>query len=109
VLSYMTWMLLATFVASMIYGGVMLRLKGATLGKLALGISVRLRERPGQLPWSAILTRQLVQHGVMLTAVLPLLYLCASWFVYLDDLYPLLDKNRQALHDKAARTNVVAG
>ena len=91
----------------MIYGSLMLRFKGATLGKMALGISVRLRERPGRMPWSAIVVRLLVQQGVLLTAVLPLLYLVLSWFPYLDNLYPLWDRRRQAIHDKAAKTNVV--
>ena len=104
-----TWSLLATFVAWMIYSSLMLRFKGATLGKMALGISVRLRERPGQMPWLTIFVRLLVQQGVLLTAPLPLLYLALSWFPYLDNLYPLWDKHRQAIHDKAAKTNVVIG
>jgi uncharacterized RDD family membrane protein YckC len=104
-----TWSLLAGFIAWMVYGSLMLRFKGATLGKMALGISVRLRERPGRMPWSAILVRLLVQQGVLLTAPLPLLYLALGWFPYLDNLYPLWDKQRQALHDKAAKTNVVIG
>jgi uncharacterized RDD family membrane protein YckC len=104
-----TWSLLATFVAWMVYGSLMLRFKGATLGKMALGIRVRLRERPGPMPWSAIFVRLLVQQGVLLTAPLPLLYFALSWFPYLDNLYPLWDKHRQAIHDKAAKTNVVAG
>ncbi|HWL98688.1 MAG TPA: RDD family protein [Nocardioidaceae bacterium] len=107
VLPMVTWTALATFVAWMVYGSLMLRFKGATLGKMALGISVRLRERPGRMPWSAIVVRLLVQQGVLLTAALPLLYLVLSWFPYLDNLYPLWDRRRQAIHDKAAKTNVV--
>lgn len=60
-----TWTALATVVAWMIYGPLMLRFKGATLGKMALGISVRFRERPGRMPWSAIVVRLLVQQGVL--------------------------------------------
>ena len=36
-----------------------------------------------------------------------MLYLVLSWFPYLDNLYPLWDRRRQAIHDKAAKTNVV--
>jgi uncharacterized RDD family membrane protein YckC len=106
-LPLITWSAIAGFVVWAVYSSLMLRFKGATLGKMAVGIAVRLRERPGQLPWSAILVRLLVQQGVMLTAVVPVLYLALSWFPYLDGLWPLWDKKRQALHDKAARTNVV--
>jgi len=78
-----------------------------TLGMVALGICVRLRERPGKLPWSTILLRVLVQQGVLLTAVVPLLYLALSWFPYLDALWMFWDDQRRTLHDKAAKTNVV--
>jgi uncharacterized RDD family membrane protein YckC len=108
-LPVLTWTLLATFIAWMVYGSLMLRFKGATVGKITLGISVRLRDQAGQLPWSAIFVRLLVQQGILLTAPLPLLYFALSWFPYLDNLFPLWDKQRQALHDKAAKTNVVIG
>jgi uncharacterized RDD family membrane protein YckC len=85
----------------------MLRFKSATLGKMVLHLQVRLRDRPGRLPWSAIGLRVLVQWGYLLTAVVPVLYLAMFWYPYLDCLWPLWDKQRQALHDKAARTNVV--
>ena len=101
------WSAIAGFVAWAAYNALMLRFKGATVGKMAVGIAVRLRDRPGQLPWSAILMRVVVQHGVLLTAVMPVVYLALSWFPYLDSLWPLWDKKNQALHDKAARTNVI--
>jgi uncharacterized RDD family membrane protein YckC len=44
---------------------------------------------------------------VLLTAVVPFVYLALAWFPYLDSLWPLWDKKNQALHDKVARTNVV--
>lgn len=106
-LPIITWTALIGLVAWAIYSGLMLRLKGATLGKMALGLEVRLRDRPGQLPWSAIAARIGTQHGYMLTALLPWLYLALFWFPWLDCLWAAGDKKRQALHDKAARTNVV--
>lgn len=106
-LPVLTWSAIAGFLAWAIYSSLMLRFKGATLGKMVVGIAVRLRERPGQLPWSNIFLRVLVQHGVLLTAVVPLLYLVLFWFPYLDSFWPLWDRKRQAIHDKAAKTNVV--
>jgi uncharacterized RDD family membrane protein YckC len=106
-LPVVTWSALAGFVVWMVYGSLMLRYKGATVGKIACGIAVRLREQPGQLPWSAIFVRLLVQQGIALTVVVPVLYLALIWFPWLDGLWPLWDKKKQALHDKAARTNVV--
>jgi len=95
------------FVGWAVYSLVMLRFKGATVGKMAVGIAVRLRERPGQLPWSTILVRVLTQHGVLLTALVPILYLALIWFPYLDGLWASWDNKKQTLHDKVARTNVV--
>ncbi|HEX6246566.1 MAG TPA: RDD family protein [Nocardioidaceae bacterium] len=103
----MAWSAVIGFLAWTLYTSLMLRFKGATLGKMALGIAVRLREQPGQLPWSTVLVRALVQFGVSLAAVVPVLYFALSWFPLLDSLWPLWDKKRQALHDKAAATNVV--
>jgi uncharacterized RDD family membrane protein YckC len=95
----------------------MLRWKGATFGKLSVGLRVRLRSEPGRLPWSAIAIRVAILNGL---GVVPVLLLAAGWwklalllwlpsaiFIILDLLWPLWDSKRQALHDKAARTNVV--
>ena len=106
-LPVIAWSAVAGFVVWAVYSSLMLRFKGATLGKMALGIAVRLREQPGRLPWSTIFVRVLVQQGVALTAVVPVLYLALSWFPLLDSLWPLWDRSNQALHDKAARTNVI--
>jgi uncharacterized RDD family membrane protein YckC len=99
------------------YFAVMLRWKGATVGKLVVGLRVRLRDAPGRLPWSAIAVRVLLVNVI---GVLPMVALAFSWwwvaavaalvitiFVPLNLLWPLWDSKRQALHDKAARTNVV--
>ncbi|GAB2991314.1 RDD family protein [Nocardioides montaniterrae] len=102
---------------SLVYFAGMLRWKGATLGKLATGLRVRLREQPGQLPWGAVLRRVGILNGLSLVPSLlgavgleqvgsPLGILIGI-FVTVDVLWPLWDKNRQALHDKVAGTNVV--
>lgn len=112
----MAWGLVAAALG-LVYFAVMLRWKGATLGQLATGLEVRLRETPGRLPWGAVVLRVLALNGVR---VLPtILFVLAGWragvplavvvelYLVLDVLWPLWDKNRQALHDKVARTNVV--
>lgn len=94
------WVFWAAFglcvLTSLVYQFVFLWWKQATLGKLITGLRVRLRERP-ELPVGAIGLRML---GTFLIG------LC-SIAVLLDYLWPLWDGNRQALHDKMARTNVV--
>jgi uncharacterized RDD family membrane protein YckC len=54
-----------------------------------------------------VLVRWLVQNASVVSRLLPLLSLPAALFVLLDGLWPLWDGRRQALHDKAAGTNVV--
>ena len=109
---------LPSLVVVALYHCVMLRWKGATLGKLATGLRVRTREAPGRLPWSAIAIRVAVQFvipslllvvGFATGSIGPLLglYLLVMAFQLLDGLWPLWDKQRQAIHDKAAGTVVV--
>ena len=80
---------------------------GATPGKMALGLEVRLRERPGPMPWSTVLLRWLGQSLSTIVAIIPFGALVGSLYWWLDYLWPLWDSKRQALHDKIARTNVV--
>lgn len=82
---------------------------GATWGKRALGISVRLRERPGPLTLSAAARRVAVKEVGSLVGVIPGIGLIGSLFSTVDSLWPLWDPHRQAIHDKAAATNVVVG
>ena len=70
-----------------------------TLGKMALGISVRSEDRPGPLTVGTAILRRLVP---LASQFVPLLNL-------LDGLWPLWDGKRQALHDKVAKTQVVVG
>lgn len=81
--------------------------KQATPGKLAVGTRVRLRERPGPMPTGTILLRWLTSSGPSLLGSVPLIGILANLYVLLDSLWPLWDANNQALHDKAAKTNVV--
>ena len=78
----------------------------ATPGKFALGLRVRLRERP-ELPIGAVLLRWASQFGVSILNVVPVLGLFLPIYTLLDYLWPLWDGKKQAIHDKVARTNVV--
>jgi len=84
-----------------------LRWKQATPGKMALGIEVRLRERPGTLPWGCLFRRWFVKNLGNFVAQIPFVggFLNLAWLV--NFLWPLWDDKKQALHDKAAQTNVV--
>jgi uncharacterized RDD family membrane protein YckC len=112
-------MFLPALLVVVVYHCAMLRWKGATVGKLAVGLRVRRREAPGTLPWSAIAIRVMVQFVIvnLLTligfaagavGVLVVIGLVAALFQLADQLWPLWDRKRQALHDKAAGTNVVS-
>jgi uncharacterized RDD family membrane protein YckC len=112
------WLLLPGLVLTFVYQCGMLRWKGATLGKLAIGLQVRMRAAPGRLPWGAVLVRVLVQFTLVSLLVLiglvagplgalGLLFAVAWLFQLLDGLWPLWDAKWQAIHDKAAGTNVV--
>ncbi len=98
---------LVSFVVTLVYNVAFLTTKGATPGKMALGIAVRLRERPGPLRLVDALRRQAIFVVNSLLGLVPLVSLLASLLGLLDLLWPLWDDKRQALHDKIARTNVV--
>lgn len=81
--------------------------KQATPGKLAVGLRVRLRERP-DLPLPTICVRWLVQSFVpSALGQVPFFGFVFGLFGLLDGLWPLWDPKKQALHDKVAKTNVV--
>jgi uncharacterized RDD family membrane protein YckC len=80
---------------------------GATPGKKALGLRVRLREQPGPLPVQAALRRTVVPIGGNLFASLPLLSQLVGLLQVADVLLPLVNERKQAIHDLMAKTNVV--
>jgi uncharacterized RDD family membrane protein YckC len=99
------------------YHGGFLRWRGATPGKAALQMRVRLRETDGRLPWGSVVARigvqyvlaQLLALAALVAgslAVLGLLYLALFVFALADALWALGER-RQTLHDLAARTVVV--
>lgn len=96
-----------SLVVSFVYEYLFLTKKGATPGKMALGIAVRLRDRPGNPPGSAVLKRYGVYIGLSLLSAIPLVGTLFSFIGLINDLWPLWDEKKQALHDKVAATNVV--
>ena len=80
-----------------------LRWKGATLGKMACRlrvVPVDQGRHPGPLSWGAAITRAAVW-------VLPGISSLLALFTVVDVLFPLWQPKRQALHDLAAKTQVV--
>jgi uncharacterized RDD family membrane protein YckC len=82
-----------------IYEVFFLSRRGATPGKMIVGISVRLRNVPGPMSMKTILVRTVCYFAMSLVSIAHLL----------DVLWPLWDDKKQAIHDKAAATNVVLG
>lgn len=106
------WLLIATAIGLMLsfaYEYFFLTRSGSTPGKKILGISVRLREVPGPPPGSAVLKRFGLQSAFSLLALIPVVGTLFSLGGLLDDLWPLWDDKKQALHDKVGETNVVVG
>jgi uncharacterized RDD family membrane protein YckC len=91
------------------YAVLFLSRTGATPGKAALGISVRLRERPGVPSIAVAARRSSVQTVLSLLSNIPVLGNIAGLAALLDLLWPAWDDKKQALHDKVAATNVVKG
>jgi uncharacterized RDD family membrane protein YckC len=94
---------LVTLVVGMLYHGGFLRWKSATPGKLICGLRVVPVDRgrdPGPLPWSSI--------GIRVSIwVLPGISAFLGFITLVDVLFPLWQPKRQALHDIAAKTQVV--
>lgn len=98
---------IASGIIYLIYEIVMLKVASGTLGKLALGIRVRLRDQPGPLSWSTSALRGLVWRGPDLVSNVPYVGLLGTLFTLLNGLWPLWDSKKQSLNDKVAKTNVV--
>jgi uncharacterized RDD family membrane protein YckC len=92
-----------TLAVGMLYHVGFLRWKSATPGKLLCGLRVVPVDRgrdPGPLAWSSVFIRA----GVW---VLPAINSFLSLITLVDVLFPLWHPKRQALHDMAAKTQVV--
>ncbi|MEP7193912.1 MAG: RDD family protein [Actinomycetota bacterium] len=92
-----------------VYEVAFLTWRGATPGKMAVGISVRLRDEAGPIPFVTAVKRTAVKEAGTAFGLLPQVGALGSLFTLLDGLWPLWDVKKQAIHDKAAATNVVVG
>lgn len=88
-------------VVAAIYHVSMIAIRGATLGKLAVGVRVMVIGRPGAPGWSKALIRW---AATSLPAQIPFL---GMGYALLDALWCLWDGRRQCVHDKVAGTVVV--
>lgn len=98
---------LLTGLVAFIYEVVLTTVAGGTLGKLATGLRVRLREEPGNIGWAPSAMRALVYQGPSILANVSSALNFLGLFTLINVLWPLWDNKRQALHDKVAKTNVV--
>jgi uncharacterized RDD family membrane protein YckC len=104
------WMIPAVLIGlavSFVYEYLFLTKTGATLGKKALGIAVRLRDVPGPPPGAAVAKRFGLYTAISLLSAIPLVGTLFSFLSLINYLWPLWDDKKQALHDKVAATNVV--
>ena len=101
------WLGLIALVVGFLYTVGFLKWRQATPGKLLVGLRVRRREVAGPLPWSTVLLRWVGQYWGSLLFLVPVLGAAVRLYPLIDDLWPLWDDKRQALHDKVAGTNVV--
>jgi uncharacterized RDD family membrane protein YckC len=104
------WMIPAVLiglVVGFVYEFFFLTRTGATLGKKAVGIAVRLRDVPGLPPGAAVAKRFGIYTAISLLSAIPVVGTLFSFLALINYLWPLWDDKKQALHDKVAATNVV--
>lgn len=94
---------------SAVYEIALVTWRGQTIGHMAAGIRVRRMDRDVPPNLAASATRWVVKQAGNLVGFLPLVSVLGSIFSLVNYLFPLWDKQRQALHDKAAKTYVVRG
>ena len=59
------------------------------------------------MPLGTVVLRWLTQFGPSILGAIPFVGYFTGIYQLLDGLWPLWDSKRQALHDKASKTNVV--
>jgi uncharacterized RDD family membrane protein YckC len=89
------------FALSAIYHTSLIALRGATLGKLAVGVRVRPWDADRRPTWGQAALRW---AGRDVGALIPLIGL---FYLLMDSLWLLWDDRRQCLHDKVPSTCVI--
>jgi uncharacterized RDD family membrane protein YckC len=90
-----------TVVINFVYTVGLIRFRGATLGKMVMGVRVRPWPVEALPSWRASFLRWLTCEGVGLLPFVGGIYLL------IDFLWPIADPRKQALHDKLPNTVVV--
>ena len=106
-IGFLVPIILISLVVSVLYETLFLVKRGATPGKMLLGISVRRTQTPGPPRLVDALKRQAIPVGCNIGGLLPLVSFITMVVYLLDPAWMLWDKRRQALHDKVADTSVV--
>ncbi|MFI5736424.1 RDD family protein [Kribbella sp. NPDC051587] len=109
-LEAIAWTIPATLLMAAVMFGyeyLMLTKKGATIGKMALGIAVRERDVAGKPSSAAVAKRAGCGFVLSLLGAIPLIGSIVGLVGLLNYLWPLWDDKKQALWDKIAGTNVV--
>ncbi len=107
-----TWLLafaIVQLIVGVVYHTLFLSRWGATPGKRAAGISVRLAERPGLLSASDAMRRSLLRPVLFMFLMTPVLGLVALPLSLYDGLSGVRHPQRLTLHDRIGRTVVVQG
>src|SRR5213083_2171864 len=99
---YIGWALLVA-AGTYAYQVLMVRYFGGTLGKLAVGIRVRIAVTGAVAGWREALLRPVLQIIVGVASFVP----GARLITALDDLWMDWDRQSQTLHDKVANTIVI--
>lgn len=95
-----TYVNLTMMVIFVVYSGLMLRRRGATLGKMVCRLRVVPLDQGRSTPGLPIATAWLRPLVTKLMEFVPLLQ-------PIDFLFPLWDRRKQTLHDKLVRTQVI--
>ena len=107
VLANQLWTVGALLVVGAAYSILMTSRLGWTLGKRALGIRVRHRDRERLPSAGEAAARWAVQLAPSALGQLPGVGSLANRWTIVDGLWPRWDRRRQAIHDKVAGTSVV--
>jgi len=100
-------LLAVSLVATVVYHGVFLRWRGATPGKLAVGLQVKPWEGRKQLSSGAIARRLLAQYWVIPLQLVPHIGSFIGLWTLVDNLCALGHPQRRTLHDRFAGTVVI--
>ncbi|MFV0461758.1 MAG: RDD family protein [Nostocoides sp.] len=106
-LGWLTVYVVIVATIGLIYSTTFLARRGATPGKIAVGIRVRDVATGDRLTVTAAAKRYLISYATTLSSPLGVLGSVMVGLWCLDHLLPLFDANRQALHDKLAGSEVV--